>query len=254
MRTTGIIFIVLTIACSKKSDNNETATKKIDYTIVKVFPHDTKAFTQGLVVHQGKLLESTGQNGTSWVAEVDIATGKQEKKVELDKEYFGEGITVLNNKIFQLTWKSNIGFIYNSQYERIGSFQYNREGWGITHNGVDLIMSDGTDKLYFLDSATQEVKKTITVTDNGEPVSNLNELEYIEGFVFANRWQTNLIVKVDPNNGNVEGTMDLSQVADVVYPGNPKADVLNGIAYEPKSKLLLVTGKLWPAMVAIKLK
>lgn len=226
----------------------------IEYSIVKVFPHDTKAFTQGLVVHDGKLLESTGQNGTSWIAEVDITSGHQEKKVELDKQYFGEGITVLNNKVYQLTWKGNIGFIYNNRYEKIGEFKYNREGWGITHNGADLIVSDGSDKLYFLDSATLEVKKTISVTENGNAVDKLNELEFIDGYVYANRWQTNFIVKIDTANGSVVGTMDLSQVADVVYPGNPNADVLNGIAYEPKSKLLLVTGKLWPAMVAVKLK
>jgi glutaminyl-peptide cyclotransferase len=255
MRTVWIIFLAVGVACSgKKANESESLSKKIEYTIVKVFPHDTKAFTQGLVVHEGTLLESTGQNGTSWIAEVEITSGKQEKKVELDKQYFGEGITVLNNKIFQLTWKSNVGFIYNLGYKKIGEFTYNREGWGITQNGVDLIVSDGSDKLYFLDSATQVVKKTLPVTDNGVAVNNLNELEFIDGYVYANRWQTNFIVKIDPATGNVVGTLDLSEVAEVVYPGNPNADVLNGIAYEPKSRLLLITGKLWPAMVAIRLK
>lgn len=254
MRTLWVIFLVGVACSSKKADENESLTKKIEYTIVKVFPHDTKAFTQGLVVHEGQLLESTGQNGTSWIAEVEITTGKQEKKVELDKQYFGEGITVLNNKIFQLTWKSKVGFIYNLDYKKIGEFTYNREGWGITQNGVDLIASDGSDKLYFLDSATQAVKKTLPVTDNGIAVNNLNELEFIDGYIYANRWQTNFIVKIDPATGSVLGTLDLSEVAEVVYPGNPNADVLNGIAYEPKSKLLLITGKLWPAMVAIRLK
>ncbi|MBS1554460.1 MAG: glutaminyl-peptide cyclotransferase [Bacteroidetes bacterium] len=255
MRTVLVFFLAVGVACSgKKANENESLAKKIEYTIVKVFPHDTKAFTQGLVVHEGQLLESTGQNGTSWIAEVEITTGKQEKKVELDKQYFGEGITVLNNKIFQLTWKSKVGFIYNLDYKKIGEFTYNREGWGITQNGVDLIASDGSDKLYFLDSATQAVKKTLPVTDNGIAVNNLNELEFIDGYIYANRWQTNFIVKIDPATGSVLGTLDLSEVAEVVYPGNPNADVLNGIAYEPKSKLLLITGKLWPAMVAIRLK
>jgi glutamine cyclotransferase len=255
MKNTYALVLILAMACSgKKTDEKTNDPQKIEYTIVKVFPHDVKAFTQGLVVHKGKLLESTGQNGASWVAEVEITSGQQQKKIELDKQYFGEGITVLNNKIFQLTWKSNIGFIYNMRYEKIGEFNYNREGWGITHNGVDLIVSDGSNKLYFLDSATQAVKKTISVTEQDKPVDNLNELEYIDGFVYANRWQTNFIVKIDPSTGKVVGTMDLSQVAEVVYPGNPNADVLNGIAYEPKSKLLLVTGKLWPALVAVSLK
>lgn len=239
MRTLWVIFFVGVACSSKKADENKSLTKKIEYTIVKVFPHDTKAFTQGLVVHEGQLLESTGQNGTSWIAEVEITTGKQEKKVELDK---------------QLTWKSKVGFIYNLDYKKIGEFTYNREGWGITQNGVDLIASDGSDKLYFLDSATQAVKKTLPVTDNGIAVNNLNELEFIDGYIYANRWQTNFIVKIDPATGSVLGTLDLSEVAEVVYPGNPNADVLNGIAYEPKSKLLLITGKLWPAMVAIRLK
>ncbi|MFM7858745.1 MAG: glutaminyl-peptide cyclotransferase [Flammeovirgaceae bacterium] len=255
MKNIYILCLAIATACgSKKTDEKTNNPQKIEYTIVKVFPHDTKAFTQGLVVHEGKLLESTGQNGTSWIAEVDIASGKQDKRVELEEQYFGEGITIFNNKIFQLTWKSNVGFIYNKQYKKIGEFKYNREGWGITHNGVDLIVSDGSDKLYFLDSATQEVKKSISVTENGKSIDKLNELEYIDGYVYANRWQTNFIVKIDPANGNIVGTMDLSQVAEVVYPGNPNADVLNGIAYEPKSKLLLITGKLWPALVAVKIR
>jgi glutamine cyclotransferase len=250
-----IALALLTFGCgSKKESKSESNTSLIDYTIVKVFPHDAKAFTQGLVVEQGNLLESTGQNGTSWIAEVDIVTGKQEKKVELDKQYFGEGITVLNNKIYQLTYKTKIGIIYSKKYEKIGEFKYDREGWGITHNSEDLIASDGTEKLFFLDTITLAVKKTLTVSEKGKAINNLNELEYIDGFIYANVWQTNFIVKINPANGEVVGTLDLTQVAEVVYPGNPNADVLNGIAYEPKSKLLLVTGKLWPAMVAIRLK
>ncbi|UXE65417.1 MAG: glutaminyl-peptide cyclotransferase [Chryseotalea sp. WA131a] len=250
-----IALALLIFGCgSKKESKSESNTSLIDYTIVKVFPHDAKAFTQGLVVEQGNLLESTGQNGTSWIAEVDIVTGKQEKKVELDKQYFGEGITVLNNKIYQLTWKSKVGFIYSINYEKIGEFNYDREGWGITHNSENLIASDGTEKLYFLDTLTLAVKKTITVSEKGKAINNLNELEYIDGFIYANVWQTNFIVKINPANGEVVGTLDLTQVAEVVYPGNPNADVLNGIAYEPKSKLVLVTGKLWPALVAIRLK
>lgn len=251
----SIALVLLAFGCgAKKESKSESNTALIDYAIVKVFPHDAKAFTQGLVVEQGILLESTGQNGTSWIAEVDIVTGKQEKKVALDKQYFGEGITVLNNKIYQLTWKSKVGFIYSKKYEKIGEFSYDREGWGITHNGENLIVSDGSEKLYFLDTTTLAVKKTITVSEKGKATNNLNELEYIDGYIYANRWQTNFIVKINPANGEVVGTLDLTQVAEVVYPGNPNADVLNGIAYEPKSKLLLVTGKLWPAMVAIRLK
>ncbi len=246
---------LLLFACSSKRDTKAEADATIPYLIFKIFPHDTEAFTQGLVVAEGKLIESTGQYGTSWIAEVDIATGKQNKKVILDKEYFGEGVTVLNNKVYQLTWKNMKGFIYDFRtYEKLGEFTYDSEGWGITHDHVNLIMSDGSDKLYFLDTLSLKPVRTVAVTENDKPVKNLNELEYIEGYVYANLWQTNYIVRIDPVTGKVLGRLDLTKVAEAVYPGNPNADVLNGIAYEPKSKMILITGKLWPNMVAIKFK
>jgi glutamine cyclotransferase len=179
----------------------------------------------------------------------------QDKKVILDKKYFGEGITVLHNKVYQLTWKNKTGFIYDFRtYEKLGEFTYEHEGWGITHNDENLIVSDGSDKLYFWDTVSLQTVKTLQVKENGRPVSQLNELEFIEGFIYANQWQTNYIIKIHPETGEVAGRLDLTKVAEAVYPGNPNADVLNGIAYEPKSKMILVTGKLWPAMVAIKLK
>jgi glutaminyl-peptide cyclotransferase len=240
---------------SKKETKDSTGPILIPYSIYKIFPHDNQAFTQGLVVEQGKLMEGTGQFGTSWIAEVDIATGKQDKKVILDQEYFGEGIAVLNNKIYQLTWKNKKGFIYDFKtYQKIGEFSYNREGWGITHNGIHLIVSDGSEKLYFLDTLSLQPVKTLSVTENELAVKNINELEFIEGYIYANQWQTNWIVKIDPTTGNVIGRLDLAQVAEAVYPGNPNADVLNGIAYEPKSKMVLITGKLWPNMVALKFR
>jgi glutamine cyclotransferase len=249
-----LLALWLVSACSPKKESGETDEfVLIPYSIHRIFPHDTEAFTQGLAVANGKLIESTGQYGSSWIAEVDIATGKQDKKVILDKEYFGEGVTVLNNKVFQLTWKNNTGFIYDFRtYEKIGEFKYDREGWGITHDNVHLIVSDGTDQLYFLDTLTLEPIRTLKVTEKGIPVDHLNELEFIEGYIYANKWQTNFILKIDPATGDVVGRLDLTKVAEAVYPGNPNADVLNGIAYEPRSKMILVTGKLWPAMVAIK--
>lgn len=249
-----LAFGLLAACAPKKESEKADAYNAIPYTIHKIFPHDTEAFTQGLVVADGKLIESTGQYGTSWVAEVDIVTGEQRKKVILDKQYFGEGITVLNNKVYQLTWKNKKGFIYDFKtYEQLGEFSYEREGWGITHNNVHLIVSDGTHQLYFLDTLTLETVKTIQVTENKIAVNNLNELEFIEGYIYANLWQTNYIMKIDPSTGVAVGRLNLTKVAEAVYPGNPNADVLNGIAYEPKSKMILVTGKLWPAMVAIKL-
>jgi glutamine cyclotransferase len=259
MKTNNIhclCLLLISLSCSSKKETKTTSENNmIPYTIYKIFPHDIQAFTQGLVVEQGKLLESTGQNSTSWIAEVTITSGKQEKKVILDKEYFGEGITVLNNKIYQLTWKNKKGFVYDFRtYKKLREFTYDREGWGITHNGVNLIVSDGSEKLYFLDTLTLQPVKTIVASENKLPVKNLNELEFIEGYVYANQWQTNFIVKIDPSTGNVVGRMDLTKVAEAVYPGNPNADVLNGIAYEPRSKMVLVTGKLWPATVALKFK
>jgi glutamine cyclotransferase len=250
----GSVLMLSMVGCSSRKDNeSQSGYTLIPYSIYKIFPHDTKAFTQGLVVANGKLIESTGQYGTSWVAEVDIASGVQNKKVILDKEYFGEGIAVLNNKVYQLTWKNKKGFIYDFKtYKPLGEFSYEHEGWGITHNNENLIVSDGSDQLYFWDTLKLQPVKTLKVTENSKPVSHINELEYIDGYVYANQWQTNYILKIDLATGHVLGRLDMTKVAEAVYPGNPNADVLNGIAYEPKSKMVLVTGKLWPAMVAIK--
>jgi glutamine cyclotransferase len=258
MKLTSIFLaclVLLVIGCKTKEKKEAASKDLIPYSIVKVFPHDKSAFTQGLVVEQGRLFESTGQFGTSWVAEVDIATGKQDKKVVLDKKYFGEGITILNDKIYQLTWQTKIGFVYDLRtFEKIREFEYDREGWGITHNGSNLIVSDGTNHLYFLDTLTLEPVTILKVTDGDKPSEKLNELEFIDGFIYANQWQTNFILKIDPTNGKVVGRMDLTELAEKVFPLNPNADVLNGIAYEKKSKMLLITGKLWPAMVAVKFK
>jgi glutamine cyclotransferase len=255
MRASFFIVIVLLVlsACNGKKSNKEKA-KAISYSIKKIFPHDKKAYTQGLTVADGRLFESTGQAG-SWIAEVDIASGNHDKKVILDKKYFGEGIAILNKKIYQLTWKSRIGFIYDlKSFHKIGEFQYDHEGWGITTDNKNLIVSDGTSKIRFLDTLTLKSVKEIIVKEGEVPVDQLNELEFIDGFIFANQWQTNYILKIDPATGAVIGRMDLSQLAEKIYPINPSADVLNGIAYEKKSKSLLVTGKLWPALFALEIK
>jgi glutaminyl-peptide cyclotransferase len=252
---TAAIFFVVAVSCNPKKEKKEENTYNdlIPYSIIKIFPHDKTAFIQGLVVEQGRLFESTGQYGTSWIAEVDIATGTQDKKVELDKKYFGEGITILNNKIYQLTYQTKIGFIYAlNTYKKIGEFEYDREGWGITHNSKNLIVSDGTDQLYFLDTLSLKPVSILKVKDGGNPSERLNELEFIDGYIYANQWQTNFILKIDPASGKVVGRMDMTELAEKVFPLNPNADVLNGIAYEKKSQMLLITGKLWPAMVAVK--
>ncbi len=250
-----LAFACLLWSCTPKEKTTETKTAdNIDYKITGSFPHDRTAFTQGLVIHSGRLFESTGQYGTSWISEVNIGTGQQDKKVILDKKYFGEGITILNNKVYQLTWESKIGFIYDLKtFNKIGEFPYEHEGWGITHNGTNLIVSDGTDKLHFLDTVTLKDVKVLEVKDHGVKKDSLNELEYIEGYVYANIWMTNLIVKIDPTNGEVVGQLDLSKIGRDMSLKDQQADVLNGIAYEKKSKTLLVTGKKWPFCYAIRI-
>jgi glutaminyl-peptide cyclotransferase len=248
------LLLILFFGCSGKRKaepaNNENL---LPYTVVRVFPHDVTAFTQGFAIDHGRLFESTGQEN-SWIAEVDIASGAQTKKVVLDKSYFGEGITILNNRVYQLTWKNHTGFVYDlGTFRKIREFKYSNEGWGLTHNGTDLIMSDGTANLYFLDTLSLKVKSTVTVKEAGGEVRYLNELEFIEGYIYANQWQTNYIFKIDPVTGNVAGKLDLSTLMHKIQAMNPEADVLNGIAYEKKSKTLLVTGKRWPAVFALRL-
>jgi len=239
-------------SCSPKKKESTLTEDLIPYTVVKAFPHDPTSFIQGLTIHQGRLFESTGQDN-SWISEVDIATGKHDKKIILDKKYFGEGICILNNKLYQLTWQNHIGFVYDLKtFNKLNEFRYDHEGWGITHNGKNLIVSDGTNQLHFLDTLTLKEISSVTVTDEYAEIDDLNELEYIEGYIFANRWQTNYILKIDPNTGKVVGRMEMSPLSDKMNLLNPSADVLNGIAYEQKSKTLLVTGKLWPTLFAIR--
>jgi glutamine cyclotransferase len=245
-----ISIFFIGVSCKPK---DEVAT--LPYTVVKIFPHDTSAFTQGLVIEYGRLFESTGQEGASWIAEVDLASGKQDKKVLLANQYFGEGITVLNKKIYQLTWKGRIGFVYDiNTFQKVNEFLYEHEGWGITHDGKNLIVSDGTDKIHFLDTATLKEIKVLNVKQGSSPVDKLNELEFIEGYLFANRWMTNEVLKIDLSNGNVVGRLDLTELAREANQRNLSADVLNGIAYEKKSGLLLVTGKWWPLLFAMRLE
>ena len=227
----------------------------LSYTVLSTLPHNSEAFTEGLVIYNNKILESTGLKGSSWIAEVNLGSGQHEKKVTLDDRYFGEGITVLHNKIYQLTYEEKIGFIYDAgDYRKIGEFKYHSQGWGLTHDNKNLIASDGTDKLFFLDTTNVKVIRTLTVTDPSGRVKNLNELEYIDGYVFANVYETALILKIDLANGKVVGRLDLSALANEIKRMYPNADVLNGIAYDPKSNALLITGKLWPKSYLIRLQ
>jgi glutamine cyclotransferase len=227
---------------------------KYGYQILNIWPHDSNAFTQGLILADGKLLESTGQEGRSSLRSVELETGKVLKKVDVPVPYFAEGITLLNGKIYQLTWQHQLGFIYNAQnFERVGQFNYDGEGWGLTTDGQSLILSDGSNRLRFLDPSSFRVTKTITVVDNQAPVNELNELEYVQGSIYANIWHDDRIAIIDPQNGRVTGWLDLTGLIPQGELQDPEA-VLNGIAYDQANNKLLVTGKLWPRLFEIKVK
>jgi glutaminyl-peptide cyclotransferase len=251
-----IAVLVALISCDKKSEEKAAPrSHSLQYSVLSTLPHDDKAFTEGLVTYNGKILESTGQHNQSWVAEVNQGSGQSEKKVILDGQYFGEGITVLNHKIYHLTYKEKVGFIYDAKdYKRIGEFSYSTEGWGITHDTKSLIMSDGTDKLYFLDTTTLKVIRALPVTDMaGARVKNLNELEYVNNYIFANVYESSLIVKIDPATGKVVGELDLSAITEEIKRMYPNTYELNGIAYVENADAFLITGKFWPKSYLIRL-
>ena len=221
------------------------------YTVVNVYPHDESAFTQGLIFENGVLYESTGLYGYSTLRRVELETGRILQLYTLPNQFFGEGIAILDDKVIQLTWRSNRGFVYDKHsFDLLREFWYPTEGWGITNNGSHLIMSDGTATLHFLDPETFERVGQIEVRDI-DPVTKLNELEYIQGEVYANIWKEERIAIINPQNGQVTGWIDLSGIQDSENR-NPE-NVLNGIAYDVKEDRLFVTGKRWSQLFEIKL-
>ena len=222
--------------------------------MVHVFPHDPDAFTQGLEFRDGKLLESTGQEGKSSLRSEELETGKVLEKVDVPPPFFAEGITLLNAKIYQLTWQHQLGFIYDYEsFQKTGQFSYTGEGWGLTNDGRSLILSDGSNRIKFLDPDSFRVTKTIAVLDGKTPVNEINELEYVKGEIYANIWHNNRIAMINPETGRVTGWIDLTGL----LPQNEVQDeeaVLNGIAYDERSGRLFVTGKLWPKVFEIRLK
>lgn len=241
-------------SCAASNEKQIRESSQIQFTLQRTLPHDPLAFTQGLLIHEGELYESTGQD-SSWIGVVDITTGKAQRKVVLDKKYFGEGLAILNNKAYQLTWQNKVGFIYKlPSFEKLGAFSYEGEGWGLTTDGTNLIMSDGTDKIRFLDTVSLKTIQTLNVKHNGNPVTELNELEYADGQLYANIWRTDLIARIDPKTGEITGFLDLGDLARQARSVNPKADVLNGIAWHPATQTMLVTGKNFPYLFILKLK
>lgn len=245
-----VAYIVLTNNASTNEPTNEPSS--YTYSIVKTYPHDTNSFTEGLVYQDGVLYESTGLVGQSSLRRVNLETGETLQSVSLTGDSFGEGMTIFGDKIIQLTWMSHKGFVYNkTSFDELQQFSYQGEGWGLTHDDTILIMSNGSAMLTFLDPTTFKVIGTLEVTDGGKPVVNLNELEYVNGVVYANVWLQDRIAIINIQTGNVTGWINLAGI----YPGeNADPDnVLNGIAFDATSNRLFVTGKRWSQLFEIQL-
>ena len=266
----GILFITATVSSAEKDRHSSseatapTVTNStqptisypapvVGYRIVNTYPHDPRAFTQGLVFADGVLYEGTGLRGQSSLRKIDLKTGNILRVRQLPVRFFGEGITIYGNRVIQLTWRAKVGFVYDRQtFQLLETFNYPTEGCGITHDGRSLIMSDGTSTLYFLDPQTfQEVDRLAVHTRDG-PVSRLNELEYVQGEIYANVWKTDRIARISPQTGEVVGWIDLEGLLKP-EDRNSRIDVLNGIAYDVENDRLFVTGKLWPKLLEIEL-
>jgi len=245
-------IVLSAVACPEPPPPAAAEPVDYSYRVVNVYPHDTGAFTQGLAYSGGFLFEGTGLRGRSSLRRVTLETGQVVQARALDRQFFGEGIAVVDGRIVQLTWTSGVGFVYDrSTFSLLETFAYDTEGWGLTHDGTHYIMSDGTPVLRWLDPETFDVTRTVTVADGGRPVSRLNELEYIDGTIYANVWQTDRVVIIAPDTGRVVGRIDLSGLLTAAE--RRLADVLNGIAYDPDGDRLFVTGKLWPKLFEIDL-
>ncbi len=229
------------------------------YKIINSYPHDKEAYTQGLEYYNGFLYETTGRRGQSTLRKVAIKSGKVLQKVDLDKKYFGEGMTIFNNKIYWLTWEAKKGFIYNLEtFKQEKEFAYHKsnEGWGLTHNNTELIKSDGSSKIWFLDPETLQEKKYIQAYTTDRAVKDLNELELINGKIYANKWQKNTITIIDPNTGIVEGLVDLrglEKERSKTQKLEPHDEVLHGIAFDTENNRLFVTGKTWGQLFELEL-
>jgi glutaminyl-peptide cyclotransferase len=261
MRLTSAIVAMLTLIGAPRVPGGSVARQPstgaslpgYGYTVVHTYPHDPRAFTQGLQYVDGFLYEGTGQNGQSSIRKVKLETGEVVQRRDIAARYFGEGITVWKSELVQLTWQSGVAFVYDRQtFAPRRTFTYSGEGWGLTEDGVGLVMSDGTDSLRFLDPDTFAERRRLKVTAIGEAVRNLNELEFVKGEIFANVWMTDYVARIDPASGKVTGWIDLRGL--LTDRERASTDVLNGIAYDSAGDRLFVTGKWWPKLFEIKLQ
>lgn len=253
-----LTLLVAFSACNPKEPNtpdtpDANAPKSMSYSIISTYPHDTSSYTQGLLFYKGELYEGTGNYGFSKLKKVDLKTGNTQKEIALDKKYFGEGVAILNDTVYQLTWKEKKVFVYTlKEFSKIKEFTINTEGWGLTTDGKNLIASDGSSTLYYYDPATFKLLKTQDVTEGGSLSYNLNELEYIDGFIYANQYLAPYIFKIDPASGKVVAKADVTSMWDRAKVIDPEAEVPNGIAYDATTKKIYVTGKLWPELYEVQ--
>lgn len=257
---TSVLLICL-FACNNSSDSATSTTPppaqptSLNYTIEKVYPHDTGSFTEGLLIYKGSLYESTGDHGKSKLLKTDLSSGKVQKQLILDNKYFGEGLVILRDTIYQLTYQEKVVFVYDMNFKKIKEYTIttdNGQGWGMTTDGTYLIVDDGSSNLYYYEPSTFKLVKKLSVTDAGALGYNLNELEYIDGYIYANQWQLPYILKIDPSNGQVVAKADLTDVWNRIQQKAPKAEVLNGIAYDSDTKKIYITGKNWPELYEVK--
>lgn len=241
-------------AVNKSITNPDGRARQVAYEVVNTHPHDPTSFTQGFLWHEGVFYESTGQYGQSKLRRLEFPSGRVQKEISLSPELFGEGLALVNSRLIQLTWKAHRGFIYDlSSFRLVQEFSYDTEGWGLTYDGKNLILSDGSSDLFYLDPERFTLARKLAVRMNGQPIRELNELEFINGEIWANVWQTDLILRIDPSTGKVTSFLDLKGIlAPVDKTGSE--DFLNGIAYDVVHKRIFVTGKLWPRVFEIRIK
>lgn len=246
MRRVALVFLTVALLAQTKA-----STAVYGYQVVNRLPHDRGAFTEGLFVLDGDFYESTGLEGKSYVRRVEIATGRVKQQYNVPSQYFGEGIVAFGKQLFQLTYKTEVAFVYDrSTLQLLKTYKYKGEGWGMTTDGKRLIMSDGTAQLRFLDPATFKELGRLSVTDAGRPIDQLNELEWIKGEIWANIWMTQKIARINPQTGRVNSWVDMSGILSVMETAG--TDVMNGIAYDAKTDRVFVTGKWWPRVFEVK--
>lgn len=254
-RPVAILALILATACGGAPDGNAEPPADVprrSLEVVRTYPHDPAAWTQGLLARGERIFESTGLRGQSTLREVELQTGRVRRSVDLPPDLFGEGLALADDELIQLTWTSGVARVYDREtFELLREHRYTTEGWGLCHDGTRLVMSDGTSNLYFRDPGTFELQGQIQVRQAGEPLDDLNELECVDGKVYANVWQTDWIVEIDPGTGEVTAAIDASGL--LAEDERPGADVLNGIAYRSLTDTFLLTGKRWPRLFEVKI-